>query len=301
MRLFGMTSVVVLLAAVLAFVPGRAARDGAPTDLEYKIDEVKVFPVFRERDGRRALFVTVQFKIQRPRDNAVVTDVPADQIVVEEDGKPVTDLEIFQPRARDLTTVLAIDVSGSMRDHGKMEEAKQAARTFLDRLDPKSDSGLILFDHELRLKEPPARDRAQAAAHRAELRRHVDGAQPGGGTSYLDAVSEAVRMLKGIPGRRAVVILTDGVDISSQRTLEQVIDEAKTAEVPVYTLGIGEPGKNEPVTTILVLDHSGSMRAKANDTDRSSKIQALHVAASRFVDLMRTGAKTTLLPFSSQV
>jgi VWFA-related protein len=299
MRLFWTVPVIALFAAVFALTPGDAVGRDEPSPADYEIVVENVLPVFRERAGRRALFVTVQFKIQQQ--GKAVTDVPAEQIVVEEDGRRVTDLEIFQPRARDLTTVLAIDVSGSMREHGKMNEAKQAAQTFLDRLDPKSDSGLILFDHELRLQEPPARDKARYAAHRAELRRHIDGASPGGGTAYLDAVSEAVRMLKGASGRRAVVVLTDGVDLSSQRTLEQVIAEAKAAEVPVYTLGIGEPGKNESVTTILVLDHSGSMRAKANDADRGSKMQALHVAASRFVDLMRPGAKTTLLPFSSRV
>src|SRR5262249_28618431 len=76
---------------------------------------------------------------------------------------------------------------------------------------------------------------------------------------------------------------------------------AQTAEVPVYTLGIGEPGKNEPVTTVLVLDTSGSMREPANDTDKKSKMAALHEAAGRFVDLMRPGAKTTLLPFSDRI
>ncbi len=71
--------------------------------------------------------------------------------------------------------------------------------------------------------------------------------------------------------------------------------------MPVYTLGIGELGKYKNVTTVLVLDHSGSMKGKADANDKKSKIEALRTAASRFVELMRRDAKTTLLPFSSEV
>ena len=81
----------------------------------------------------------------------------------------------------------------------------------------------------------------------------------------------------------------------------QVIEQAKRDQTPIYTIGIGDPGKNELVTTVLVLDHSGSMADKAADGDDKPKIEALREAASRFVELMRPTAKTTLLPFSSDI
>jgi VWFA-related protein len=59
--------------------------------------------------------------------------------------------------------------------------------------------------------------------------------------------------------------------------------------------------KSQSLTTVLVLDQSGSMRKPANDTDKDSKIAALRNAASRYVDLMPERARTTLLPFSSTV
>jgi VWFA-related protein len=80
-----------------------------------------------------------------------------------------------------------------------------------------------------------------------------------------------------------------------------VVAQARAAEVPVYTIGVGEPGRNLPVTTALVLDCSGSMDEPAEEGDEISKMQALHRAASRFVDIMRPGARTTLLPFSNDV
>jgi VWFA-related protein len=273
----------------------------SPPAVQYRIDLDHVSHYSGERNGRKALWVTAQFKLLRLDDGTLANDVAKEEIVVEEDGKRVEALEIHAPRSQKLTTVLAIDISGSMAGHGKMEEAKKAARTFLDHLDAKADTGLILFDHVLREAQPPARNPARLAEHRAKLRQLIDGARPGGGTAYLDATVEAIKMLKGIQGRRAVLLMTDGVDMNSKHRLRDVIDAAQTAEVPVYTLGIGEPGKNEPVTTVLVLDTSGSMREPANDTDKKSKMAALHEAAGRFVDLMRPGAKTTLLPFSDRI
>lgn len=288
-----------LFAAVLLAQPPAPKQDGVRYKIEINNDHVT--RSFTERNGRKALWVTAQFKVFRLGDGAPVTDLGRDEIVVEEDGKRVESLEVHAPRSQKLTAVLAIDISGSMSGHGKIDEAKKAAQTFLDRLDPKADTGLILFDHLVRVAAPPARNPAQVAAHRAKLRQLINAAQPGGGTAYLDATADALKMLKGVEGRRAVLLMTDGVDMNSRRSLKDVIDEAQAAETPVYTLGIGEPGKNEPVTSVLVLDTSGSMNQPANDTDKMKKIQALHKAAEGFVKLMRPGARTTLLPFSDKI
>jgi VWFA-related protein len=251
--------------------------------------------------GKPTLYVTVQFKIVRP-DGQLAEDVSPDEIVVEEDRQRVGDLKVQAPSALDsLTTVLAIDISGSMAEHGKMEQAKQAANRFLDRLHGRADCGLILFDHDLRVRKPPAGQLQQLATGRQQLRQLIREAQPGGGTAYLDATAEALSMLRGAKGRKAVVLLTDGVDLNSRYTAAEVMRLSQGAGVPVYTVGVGEPGKNEPVNTVLVLDHSDSMRDVAEAGSRLSKIKALHRAASRFVDLMRPGALTTLLPFNHQI
>jgi VWFA-related protein len=289
---------------LLAVVPG-AAHDSVPNPYRIQINE-KVSSAFEEHDGRRALYVTVRFKVIRD-ENAPAGDVSDDEVVVREDGAVVATQKLFQTKIQDLTTVLAMDVSGSMVGRSgqegltKMDQAKQAARIFLDRLADKVDTGLVLFDHEIKTREQPARDRSKIAAHRQLVKELIASAQPAGGTAYLDAASVAVRMLKGIPGRRMVVIMTDGVDVNSKRTLKEAIREANDNGVPIYTVGIGEPGKPMDVTTVLVLDHSGSMRGKADATDKVSKIDALKRAATRFVDLIGHDARTTLLPFSTNV
>jgi VWFA-related protein len=265
------------------------------------IDPRSVFSAVREKAGKNVRTVSLQFQIKRIRDGALVTAVPKEEILVEEDGQKVLGLEIFQPKSQKLSVVLAMDVSGSMARGKKMEEAKQGAVAFLDRLDARADAGLILFDHQIKLAERPVRDPARVLAHRARLKQLILAATPQGGTAYLDATVRAVEMLKGAQGRKAVIVVTDGVDMNSKATLDDAVRAGLIGELPIYTVGIGEPGKNDPVTTVLVLDRSGSMAGKADATDALTKIDALKRAATRFVELMRANAKTTLLPFSGKV
>src|SRR5262249_56454789 len=97
------------------------------------------------------------------------------------------------------------------------------------------------------------------------VRARILAAAPDGGTAYLEATAMAITdMLKPVPGQKAIVLMTDGVDLNSQCTVDQVIGLAQAAEVRVYTIGIGEPGRNAPVSTGLVLDHSGRMQGPAS-------------------------------------
>jgi VWFA-related protein len=289
-------------ALLLLSLPAEAEKNAASHIYQIDIEKnrtdrgsVRLIP----RDNK--LFVQMHFRIKRLADGALVNNVPKDEIVVREDGKRVSDLVIQQPAGSEaLAAILALDISGSMANGGKMAQAQRAAGLFLDKLPDKSDLGLILFDHEMRLKEGLSGKPEQARAHREKLRGFINEAKPLGGTAYLDATGEALQLLKEATGRKAVLVMTDGVDLNSEATLTDVIDRARAANVPIYTIGVGEPGRNEPVTTVLVLDHSGSMLAPASDDDSKPKIKALHEAAARFADLMRPNARTSLLPFSDR-
>ncbi len=288
---------------LVAVVPGRA--EDAET-AKYDVEIVKKFLSSRLSGDQNVFYVTVEFKLLRHADQKETSEVDKSNIVVYEYNEKVKEVEIFSPRAA-LTTVLAMDVSGSMENPSggsglrKIDEAKKAAGIFLDNLSSNSETGLILFDHQMQVKERPLRDASLYAAHRRKIRALIAAAEPKGGTAYLDAASLGVEFLKDIPGRRAVVLMTDGVDMNSRSTLGEVIKLASVNRVPIYTLGIGELGKYKNVTTVLVLDRSGSMKEKADANDKRSKIEALRTAASRFVDLMRRDAQTTVQSFSSEV
>jgi VWFA-related protein len=301
-----MRTLALVMASVMA-LPGASRAQATEYEVAIENSDKSQKPVvsaMRERGGKQERYVSFQLKIRRAGGREPVTDVPREWIVVKEDGKEVKELEIFQPNNQPLTVILAMDVSGSMASGGKMEQARRAALAFLDRLDPRADTGLVLFDHEMKLKVPPARDPSKLQAHRERLRQEVRNARPQGGTAYLDATAESVKLLRGVGGRKVVIVMTDGMDTNSKATLDEAVNAALAGELSVYTVGIGQPGENKPVTTVLVLDRSGSTLEPADDGDKKTgkrKIDALKEAATRFVELMRKKAKTTLLPFSDKI
>lgn len=290
-------ALIALFLGMLLVVGGTALSQDA-AKVPYKIDFDSVNDVKtheHDKDGREGLFITVKFAITGTEAGAGVGNDYL--ILIEENGKEVRRVEIPRPTvSEDLSVMLAIDTSGSMKEHGRMPQARAAAETFLTKLPKAADCGLILFDHEIRHKSPPI-------FPREPLLQQIRDVQPRGGTAYLDAAAEGVRTLAAMPpGRdKAVVLMTDGIDLNSSKTLQEVIKQAIDHRVRVYTIGIGEPGKLERVSTALVLDHSGSMKPPAGDGDRTPKIKALHEAASRFVRSMSSAGRCSLIPFSSTV
>ena len=297
--------IVPLLILVCWPIPSALAQTQTAETIDYTltVDPASLVSVMREREGRPARHVSFQFTLKSIRDGSLVLNVPKEEIVVEEDGRKVLELELFPPQTQALSVVLVLDISGSMARGDKMEQAKRAALAFLDRIEARADLGLVLFDHEIKKDVPPLLDRdpGRLRQHREQIRQLIRDARPMGGTAYHDATIRAAELLKRSRGRKAIILLTDGMDTNSRASLPDAIRAAQANEVPVYTVGIGQPGKQEPVTTVLVLDRSGSMLQRADAEDRLLRIDALKVAARRFVEMMRKGAQTTLLPFSDTI
>ncbi|MCI0682069.1 MAG: VWA domain-containing protein [Gemmataceae bacterium] len=253
-----------------------------------------------DEHGNKGLFINVRFTITLEGGTKLEDLAGADyKLKIEEDGQFIPpELDVPRPApVETFSAVLALDTSGSMKERNRMAQAKAAAEEFLRRLPARADCGLILFDHEIRQPVLPP------SADRAGLSKEIRDVQPRGGTAYLDATAKGIEVLGKAPAGRdkAVVVLTDGVDLNSQTPLNLVIHEAIKHKVRVYTIGIGEPGRQERVTTALVLDHSGSMKPPADDHDILPKIQALHRAGKRFVEIMPSSGQVSIVPFSTDV
>ena len=278
-------------------VPASADKPAAvPYTIEFDTAR-DVTMLDRDPNGNEGLYVAVKFAITL--DGNKVERVGDDyRLVIEEDGRRVKEVDVPRPAAaEDLSVVLALDTSGSMTAHRRMEQAREAAGVFLRKLPARAECGLILFDHEIR---PP---KLAPTFDRGPLLAQVQAVQPRGGTAYLDAAAEGVRMLRSAaPGReRALVLMTDGIDLNSNKSMDAVIAEAVANRVRVYTIGLGEPGKLDHVNTALVLDHSGSMRPPADDADTTPKIRAMHEAATRFIKSVSSAGRVSVIPFSSAV
>src|SRR5688572_4263089 len=103
-----MSRLPLVLLALAAWPAAGRAQDPV---YEVEIDQKSVVSAFREREGKRARYVSLQFKLVRTKDRSLDTSVSKERIVVLEDGKKVKELDIFQPSNQPLTVMLAMDVS----------------------------------------------------------------------------------------------------------------------------------------------------------------------------------------------
>ncbi|HWW82032.1 MAG TPA: VWA domain-containing protein, partial [Vicinamibacterales bacterium] len=163
-------------------------------------------------------------------------DVNADQLDVIEDGVPQT-IDTFQEAVDPVSIVMALDSSGSMKKSA--EGVQQAARDFVSTVRSEDSLALItfadkpLFAHTL-------------ATNRQWTLDAIGQYKPSGGTALYDALWNSLMHLKGVPGRHAVVVLTDGKDENnpgtapgSAHTLDEVLDLLKTSGAMMFPIGLG--------------------------------------------------------------
>lgn len=115
----------------------------------------------------------------------------------------------FQSSEQPFTVILLIDISPSTRY--RMDEIHYAAVTFINQLRPTDKVMVAAFDQRLRILSEPTTEKAKlfAAIYKSQF---------GSGTSIYDAVDYVLDMdIVNIPGRKAVVMFTDGVDTTSRR------------------------------------------------------------------------------------
>ncbi len=149
-------------------------------------------------------------------------------------GRPVT-IKAASPLAatgREVAVVLAIDVSGSMKDANKLAAAKAAADAFLDAVRNRERVGLVTFSSAVTVAQEPT---PSAGKLRSAIRR----LQAGGNTRLWDAVVQASELLSAETAQRNLILLSDGKDDGSQAALPAAIDAAKKGDVTIYTVGLG--------------------------------------------------------------
>jgi VWFA-related protein len=144
-----------------------------------------------------------------------------------------------------VTTVMVLDRSGSMllpaeeQDQAsKIDAMRNAAARFVNSIGPTARSSVLEFSDAPKAATPFVNDKFALKA----IVRKIQGF---GETAVFDAVYDAVETLEAerAPGKRAVVALTDGIDNSSRRRVEEVIERAREAKIPLYLLGFGRPGE----------------------------------------------------------
>ena len=127
-----------------------------------------------------------------------------------------------------LTVALLLDISDSTQF--KLQQIQTTAIAFVDLLRPADRVVVVAFDSEVRVLNQGTQDREV-------LRTNIHQIKAGRGTSLYQALFSTIRHLNQIPGRKAIVVLTDGVDTASKdMTWETVLREAESSHVTIYPI-----------------------------------------------------------------
>ena len=150
-----------------------------------------------------------------------------------DDGAPRR-IETFDAGESPLAAVLVLDVSNSMML--KVDEARRAAHAFVDAVKPGDDIALLTFNSSVVGWVDFTRERAP-------LHAAIDATSTEGDTALYDATALALRRLKPLKRRKAVVLFTDGEDNRSRLSVDQVIEMARASEVSIYSVAQGDESK----------------------------------------------------------
>ena len=189
----------------------------------------------------------------RDRKGGYVSTLGKEDFEIYEDGKKQEIRFFSRETDQPLTLGLLVDVSRSQE--ALVEVERRASARFFERvLRPKDMAFLISFgvDAELLQDYTSSPVLLAKALDRLRLNAGVSGMSPTGspvplpggprGTVLYDAVWLACReKMRGEVGRKALVVITDGVDVGSRVKLQEAIEEAQRADVIVYAVLFEDP------------------------------------------------------------
>ncbi len=214
-----------------------AARTVAqPTDVQgtvaLKIDVESVF---------------LNVSVRERSSNRSIPGLRKDAFRVYEDGVEQQIVQ-FLPTEAPFNLLLLLDVSGSTESY--LHLMKEAAINFTKQIDAKDRVAVATFNSNVRLAQSFTNDRA--AAENA-----INHIKSGGGTAFYDALMTCLdSYMKGIEGRSAIVVFTDGVDnqlqgrpgSGSRTTYDQLYRRVQESDTIIYTIFLDTEGQMQART-----------------------------------------------------
>jgi len=230
--------------AVLLLLADAPARSQQSAPITLDVNAVNLLATVRDKHGD------------------IVRNLTKDDFALEQDGKPQT--ITYFAKESDLPLTLGLLVDTSLSQRRVLDQERAASRTFLDqvlRVD-KDKAFVIQFDREVTLLQDltSSREKLQAAIDHIDTPQFSQGGSNGspggstggsgggggahgshghgsGGTLLYDAVFlGSDELMKKQQGRKALIVLTDGVDRGSKETLAEAIATAQRADTLVYCI-----------------------------------------------------------------
>jgi VWFA-related protein len=231
-----------------------------------------VGPSLRAQDAAATIAVDVKVVTLpvtvRDKHGKIVRDLTKDDFTLQEDGRAQTIRYFSQEANLPLTLGLLVDTSRSQSN--VLDAERNASRSFLDQMlvQAKDKAFLIHFDREVELLQDLTSSREKLQAALELLKTSSDrgssndprandpndpsnspsgsGSHHGGGTQLYDAVYLASNeLMKKQQGRKALIILSDGVDRGSKTYLESAIESAQRADTVVYSIYFADSHREE--------------------------------------------------------
>jgi VWFA-related protein len=250
----------VAAAMALAFVPNggvnaqqdkksQQKQDPKNQDPQKKPDDVETIKIGTQ-------LVNVLFSVQ-DKQNRYVNDIKQEDLEILENGQTQPIFSFKKEFDLPLTMAILVDVSGS--EQYTLPILKDSGGQFIDSVIRvgHDTAAVIKFDGEpvimQDLTSNPARVRrgldqiefigAPPSSIYGGATPPINGGSRQGGTSIYDSVyATCADMLARKPGRKTILLLTDGVDTTSRIKIGDAIEEALKSEVVIYAIGIGDTG-----------------------------------------------------------
>ena len=182
----------------------------------------------------------------RNRTGSLVGNLKQEDFSLSEDGRPQTIRYFARETNLPLTLGLMVDTSGSQRR--VLDAERGASLRFLDQVvrDNQDRVFIMQFDSTVQMRQALTSSVGKledALAYVDTETKSQLRAQNGGGTLLYDAVVEASdEVMRKRSGRKALIILSDGVDIGSYATLKDAVEAAQRAGTLIYSILYSDPG-----------------------------------------------------------
>ena len=179
------------------------------------------------------------------RQGSLISDLREQDFEVYENGAPQR-IRLFKNEDVPVTVGLVVDHSATMRP--KIEEVTAAARTFARSSNPEDEMFVVNF-HEIASLGLPIGIRFTHSI--AALQEAIMTAPTEGQTALYDAIAKALEQLQaGSRDKKVLIVVSDGGDNASKRSLDQVMSLAGQSSAVIYTIGVfdeEDPDRNPGV------------------------------------------------------
>lgn len=204
-------AILVILALTSATSGAKQAAPSQQPQFSSRVTQVEVYATVTDARGR------------------AMKDLTQSDFTVLEDGQPQA-IATFVSGDFPAAVALAVDRSFSMKG-SPLTMARTAGRAFVASLKPDDRAMLISISGEVEVLSPLNVDKAP-------LLKALDALDPWSTTSLNDALIQSIDLLEHETGRRAIVVLSDGVDRYSAAREADVLQRARQSDVLLYPIAI---------------------------------------------------------------